>query len=105
MQCIVVDVSGRDRWIDQPDPHHTRAVGLHVPVKSRPTLIHPTLEDAERDASRLACETGSGFGGTFAVFELVAVVRATVLADTDSVRGIGACGAMCPTWQTEKLTV
>lgn len=106
MQCIVLNVSERDDWIDQTEhPHRKRAVGLHVPAKSRPTLIHPTREDAEREAARLACETGTGFGGTFAVFELVAVARAKVLADTDRVRGIGACGAMCPKWQTEQLEV
>jgi hypothetical protein len=105
MQCIVVNVSERDDWLYQTEHSgRKREVGLHVPKKVRPGLIHESREDAEREAARLACESG-GYGSDFAVFELVGIVRGKVLADTDRIKGIGPCGALVPKWQTEALEV
>ena len=101
-QCIVLSITGRDEWTDQvrPHPQGMRAEGRHVPPKYRPSLVHPTRAAAEKEAARLACSTG-GYGGEFAVFELVAVVAGKVLADTDRVRGTGPCGAFVPRWDDE----
>lgn len=100
-QCIVMNVTQRDTWLDQvrEHPQGEKALGLHVPATYRPRLVHPTREDAEREAARLACtsETG-GYADEYAVFELVAVVRGKVLADTDRVRGMGTCNALVPKW-------
>jgi len=98
-QCIGLNVTDRDDWIDQTEhPNRKRAVGLHVPAKDRPTLVHNTREEAEKEAARLACTSKTGWGDTYAVFELVAVVRGKVLADTDMVRGMGTCNASVPRW-------
>lgn len=36
-QCIVLNVTDRDEWIDQDEhPNRKRAIGLHVPAKDRP---------------------------------------------------------------------
>ena len=98
-QCIVLNVTYRDEWTDQAEhPLRKLAVGLHVPKKHRPALVHPTLEDAEREAARLACESKTGRADTYAVFELVAVVWGKELADTDRVQGMGTCKALVPKW-------
>lgn len=103
-QCIVVNVTQRDTWLDQASEHPKgkRALGLHVPASCRPRLVHATREDAEREAARLACTSESGYADEYAVFELVAVVRGKVLADTDRVKGMGTCGALVPRWQDEQ---
>lgn len=102
-QCILVNVTQRDTWPDQVSPHPQgrRALGLHVPATYRPRLVHPTREDAEREAARLACESKTGWADTYAVFELVAVVKGKVLAETDMVRGMGTCNALVPKWNDE----
>jgi hypothetical protein len=98
-QCIVLNVTDRDEWTDQTEhPRRKLAVGLHVPAKHRPTLVHATREDAEREAARLACESKTGWADEYAVFELVAVVRGKVLAPTDLVKGMGTCKALVPKW-------
>lgn len=98
-QCIVLNVTDRDEWTDQTEhPRRKRAVGLHIPRDQRPTLVHHTREDAEREAARLACESKTGWADSYAVFELVAVVKGKVLADTDRVQGMGTCKAMVPRW-------
>lgn len=98
-QCIVLNVTARDEWTDQTEhPRRKRAVGLHVPAKDRPALVHHTREEAEREAARLACESKNGWADTYAVFELVAVVKGKVLADTDLVQGMGTCKALVPKW-------
>ena len=99
MQCIVLNVTERGDWIDQilPHPKGLRAEGLHVPTKFRPSIVHTTREAAEKEAARLACESGLQ-EGEFAVFELVAVVRGKPLANTDRVKGMGPCAAMVPRW-------
>lgn len=95
-QCIVLNVSEAGEWVDQRDPHprSMRAVGLHVPREHRPSLVHQTRAEAEKEAARLACESV----GEFAVFELVAIVKAKALTDADHVRGMGRCGALVPRW-------
>ena len=98
-QCIVLNVTDRDDWIDQTEhSNRKRAIGLHVPAKYRPTLVHHTREDAEREAARLACTSKHGYADTYAVFELVAVVKGKVLAATDRVQGMGTCKALVPKW-------
>jgi hypothetical protein len=98
-QCIVLNVTEVVEWIDQrdPDPRGMRAQGLHVPPKYRPTLVHTTRAEAEKEAARLACQSG----GEFAVFELLAVCKGKALADTDRVRGLGPCSALIPRWDDE----
>lgn len=98
-QCIVLNVTESGDWTDQATAHPRglRAEGLHVPLKLRPSLVHPTRDAAEKEAVRLACQTGLQ-QGEFAVFELVAVVRGKPLSDTDRVKGLGPCGAMFPRW-------
>ena len=66
-------------------------------------LVHATRDDAEREAARLACESKTGWADTYAVFELVAVVRGKVLAETDlvKVKGMGTCNALVPKWCDE----
>ena len=101
-QCIVLNVTDRDELTDQTEhPRRKRAVGLHVPAKDRPTLVHHTREDAEREAAQLACESKTGWADTYAVFELVAVVTGKVPAETDMVRGMGTCKALVPKWRDE----
>ena len=92
-QFLVVNVSKGDDWITLDDGY-TRS-DLHIPRQRRPDVIYALREAAEKEAARLACENG----GEFAVFELVAVVHAKALLDTDAVRGMGPCGAMVPKWQ------
>lgn len=101
-QCIVLNVTARDEWTDQTEhPRRKLSVGLHVPAKHRPTLVHHTRAEAEREAVRMACESTTGWADTYAVFELVAVVTGKVLADTDMVRGMGICKALVPKWDDE----
>ena len=98
-QCIVLNITDRDEWTDQTEhPRRKLAVGLHVPVKNRPALVHASRDDAEREAARLACTSATGWADTYAVFELVAVVRGRVLAETDRVQGMGTCKALVPKW-------
>lgn len=105
-QCIVLNVTDRDEWIDQVEhPHRKRPVGLHVPSKSRPSLVHPTREAAEREAARLACTSKTGWSDEYAVFELVAIVRGKVLSETDLVKGMGTCNALVPKWTDEEPEV
>lgn len=98
-QCIVLNVTDRDDWIDQTEhPNRKRAVGLHIPRDQRPSLVHHTREEAEREAARLACTSANGYADTYAVFELVAVVKGKVLSDTDRVQGMGTRKAFVPRW-------
>lgn len=98
-QCIVLNVTDRDEWTDQTEhPRRKLAVGLHIPAKRRPALVHHSREEAEAEAARLACTSESGWTDTYAVFELVAVVKGKVLADTDRVQGMGTCKALVPRW-------
>lgn len=100
-QCIVLNVTDRLDWVDQVSPHprNLRVLGLHVPKACRPSLIHPSREEAEKEAARLACETA----GSFAVFELVAIMEGKPLPEPHPVRGMGPNGAAVPRWQTEAL--
>lgn len=89
-QCIVVNVTHSDEWFDPKSCHM-------IPPSTRPGFIHASRESAEREAARLAGETG----GDFAVFELVGICRGETLSDTDRVRGVGPCGARIPRWLPE----
>lgn len=86
-QCIVLNVTDSEAWLD-------RQFRFRIPHNMRPSFIHDTREQAEREAVRLAGETG----GEFAVFELVGIVRGEVLSDSDKIKGIGPCAARIPRW-------
>lgn len=86
-QCLVINATHSHEWFDR----HFRHV---IPHNTRPGFIHPTRESAEREAARLAGETG----GKFAVFELVGICSGDTLSDSDRVRGVGPCGARIPRW-------
>lgn len=86
-QCIVLNVTDSEAWLD-------RQLRLRIPHNMRPSFIYDTREQAEREAVRLAGETG----GEFAVFELTGIVRGATLSDSDRIRGIGPCGARIPKW-------
>ena len=106
MQAIVVNISEEAQLLFQAyeHPEKLRVIGVHLQKRVRPSVIFPTLKDAEEEAARLACKAGKD-GNTFAVFELVAIVRGEVLADSDHVKGIGPCSAMVPKWQNESLEI
>lgn len=96
-QCIVVSLRDRDDWIDRmrPHPKGMRALGLHMPQKVRPSLIHPTRADAETEAARLA---GENPGCRFAVFELVGAVEAQSTGDDHGSWWIKHSAAVVPRW-------
>jgi hypothetical protein len=102
MQCIVVNIGERDDWIDQGEsPQRKRAIGLHIPCEQRPSLIHQTRDEAEREAARLSCATGSAF----AVFELAGIVIGKPMSSADRTRGIGIESSMCPRWLDAPLEI
>lgn len=100
-QCVILNITDNHDWRHQAFPHGKFHPGIYIPNKQRSGLIHPTREDAEKEAVRLACETG----GRFAVFELTDVVSGEPLSDSDRVKGMGPCGARVPRWETENPEV
>ena len=90
MQCLVVNVTDNETW-DWGDGY------MRLPDRRKPGYLHGTREAAEREAVRLACETG----GEYAVFELAGIVSGNTLSDSDPVKGAGPCGARIPQWAPE----
>lgn len=101
VQCVVLNISEIDEWRHQLIPHGKFHPGIYIPKDQQPGLIHPTREDAEKEAVRLACNTG----GKFAVLELIGTVTGQPLGDSALVTGLGPFAARVPRWETEKVEI
>jgi hypothetical protein len=67
---------------------------IHIPPGRRSGVVQLSRAAAEREAARLACQTG----GRFAVFELCGVVEGRALANEERVEGMGPYKARVPKW-------
>lgn len=98
---MVLNITDSQDWRHQVVAKGGFHVGVYIPKRDRSGFIHPSREDAEKEAVRLACETG----GQFAILELTAIVSGQPLADSDWIKRMGAGRVLVPKWETEKVEI